>query len=106
MFLFPSESETFGLVTLEALASGVPAVVADATGSRDIVRDGVDGAVCEPGNVTAFAAAAANLLQNAAARDRLGRAGVGRAAAFTWEDVLPRWRARLLATVTRRAGGS
>lgn len=43
IFFFPSITETFGNVTLEAMASGLPAVTADATGSRSLVRDGETG---------------------------------------------------------------
>ncbi len=43
VFFFPSMTETFGNVTLEAMASGLPAVTADATGSRSLVRQGKTG---------------------------------------------------------------
>jgi phosphatidylinositol alpha 1,6-mannosyltransferase len=45
VFLFPSDTETFGSVTLEAMASGLPTVCADATGSRSLVEPGVTGAL-------------------------------------------------------------
>lgn len=48
IFMFPSDTETFGNVTLEAMASGLPAVVADATGSRSLVEHGVNGFVSPP----------------------------------------------------------
>lgn len=43
VFLFPSHTETFGNVTLEAMASGLPCLVADAIGSKSLVEDGVNG---------------------------------------------------------------
>jgi phosphatidylinositol alpha 1,6-mannosyltransferase len=43
IFFFPSITETFGNVTLEAMASGLPAVNVDATGSRSLVSDGETG---------------------------------------------------------------
>ena len=43
IFFFPSVTETFGNVTLEAMASGLPAVTADATGSRSLVREAETG---------------------------------------------------------------
>ncbi|MEO1159947.1 MAG: glycosyltransferase family 1 protein [Pseudomonadota bacterium] len=43
IFFFPSITETFGNVTLEAMASGLPSVTADATGSRSLVRQGETG---------------------------------------------------------------
>ena len=44
LFLFPSRSETFGNVTLEALASGVPTIAFDYGAAREALRDGVHGA--------------------------------------------------------------
>ncbi len=44
LFLFPSRSETFGTVTLEALASGVPTIAFDYGAAREVLRDGVHGA--------------------------------------------------------------
>src|SRR5690606_39110998 len=43
LFLFPSRSETFGNVTLEAMASGVPTVAFDSGAAREHLRDGVHG---------------------------------------------------------------
>jgi len=53
IFLFPSSVETFGNVTLEAAASGLPLVVA-AGCSGHLVKDGVNGFACEAGNVDSF----------------------------------------------------
>jgi glycosyltransferase involved in cell wall biosynthesis len=47
VFVFPSRTETFGLVVLEALACGVPAAAHDCMGPRDIIEDGVDGYLSE-----------------------------------------------------------
>ena len=44
LFLFPSRSETFGNVTLEALASGVPTIAFDYGAAREVLRNGVHGA--------------------------------------------------------------
>src|SRR5699024_4539877 len=55
IFLFPSATETFGNVTLEAMSSGLPCVVADATGSRSLVESGVNGYLAAPRDTKAFA---------------------------------------------------
>lgn len=54
VFLFPSKTDTFGNVVLEAMASGVPALVTDQGGPQFIVTPGVTGYVCE--NSAAFVA--------------------------------------------------
>jgi glycosyltransferase involved in cell wall biosynthesis len=88
VFLNPSASETFGCVTVEALASGLAVVAADAPGSRDIVRDGVDGVLCPPEDRAAFTTAVGRLIENPAERLALGKAGIRRAASFNWDTVL------------------
>ncbi len=90
IFLFPSDTETFGNVTLEAMASGLPTVCADAAGSRDLVDDGTTGRLCAPGHVEAFAEAVRTLVVDERRRDRMGTAARKRAQDFTWPAVLNR----------------
>lgn len=90
VFLFPSETETFGNVTLEAMASGVPPVVARATGSRSLVEDGKTGFVCTPRDAQAFAEATERLVRDTALRHRMGAAARTAAEAYDWHDVLER----------------
>ena len=63
LFLFPSETETQGLVLLEAMAVGVPVVAADAMGAGEVLQDG-RGGVAVPATPQAFADAAFKLLTN------------------------------------------
>ena len=92
VFLFPSDTETFGNVTLEAMASGLPTVCADAAGSRDLVEDGTTGRLCPPGDVEAFTDAVRTLAVDDVRRRRMGTAAHKRAQDFTWPAVLGRMR--------------
>ena len=62
LFLLPSQSESFGLSALEALASGVPVVGSHAGGLPEVVRDGETGFLCEIGDVPGMASAALEVL--------------------------------------------
>ncbi|WP_194745091.1 glycosyltransferase family 4 protein [Thermaurantiacus tibetensis] len=87
LFLNPSVTETFGNVTLEAMACGVPVVAADATGSRSLVVDGLTGRLVPAGDVEAFAAAIAAYAGDREMAAAHGAAGHARAQAFEWDRV-------------------
>jgi glycosyltransferase involved in cell wall biosynthesis len=83
----PSVTETFGNVTLEAMACGVPVVAARATGSSCLVADGVNGALVPPGSPAAYADALAAYIADPALRARNGRAGEERSRNYTWDAI-------------------
>ncbi|MBN2400738.1 MAG: glycosyltransferase [Candidatus Aminicenantes bacterium] len=62
-FLFPSATETFGNVVLEALASGLPAVVSDQGGCADIIHDSCGGLICPTDDYEAFFQACRRLIE-------------------------------------------
>jgi N-acetyl-alpha-D-glucosaminyl L-malate synthase BshA len=64
LFLLPSQTESFGLSALEALASGVPVIGTKAGGLPEVIRDGETGILCEIGDVAGMAAAALEILQD------------------------------------------
>jgi L-malate glycosyltransferase len=64
LFLLPSETESFGLSALEALASGVPVVASNVGGLPEVVRDGETGALVPLGDVEAMAAEAVRILRD------------------------------------------
>ncbi len=74
LFLFASESETFGNVTLEAMASGVATVAFDYGAAREYLRDGVHGAAIADGDEDGFVAAACRIADDADARAAMGAA--------------------------------
>ena len=90
LFLFPSDSESFGNVTLEAMASGLPCVCADATGSSSLVAPGETGFLIPADDADGFARQLALLAQDAALRRRMGEAARARALTYTWEETLAR----------------
>ena len=90
VFLFPSDTETFGNVTLEAMASGVPTIAADAAGSRDLVEHDTTGVLCPPGDRDAFTKATKRLVLNASLRRSMSTAAHERAQHFTWPTILER----------------
>lgn len=87
IFFNPSITETFGNVTLEAMASGLPSIGATAAGSRSLIENGVTGYVAEP-NAAGFAEKLALLAADGALRQRFGRAAREKSLRFGWEAVL------------------
>jgi glycosyltransferase involved in cell wall biosynthesis/predicted metal-dependent phosphoesterase TrpH len=89
MFCFASITDTFGQVVLEAQASGLPVLAADAGGPRDLINADVDGLLREP-TPEAFSAAILDLAASPLLRERLGQAAVRSAAERTWSRALER----------------
>jgi colanic acid/amylovoran biosynthesis glycosyltransferase len=75
VFALASHAEPLGVVYMEAMAVGLPAVGTDAGGVREIITDGVDGLLVPPRDARALAGAIARLLDDPALRARLGAAG-------------------------------
>jgi glycosyltransferase involved in cell wall biosynthesis len=88
IFLFPSETETFGNVTLEALSSGLPAVVANATGSNSLVEDGVNGFLAIPRDAGSFMDKVELLIRDPDLRRQMGSSARKRAEAYDWSRIL------------------
>ena len=99
VFLFPSLSDTFGNVVLEAMASGLAVVSFDRAAAAEHVVDGVSGRLVVPGDDAGFIAAACDLALAPAAVASYGVAAVAAARRAGWDDVLARFEARLVDTV-------
>jgi glycosyltransferase involved in cell wall biosynthesis len=87
MLFNPSITETFGNVTLEAMAAGLPVVAARATGSQSLVDEGVTGQLVRPGALAAFADALQHYCEDEAARAAAGHAGRAASARYGWDEV-------------------
>lgn len=83
----PSVTEAFGNVTLEAMACALPVVAAQATGSENLVDEGVSGRLIRPGSVHHFAEALRAYAENTELRASHGAAGEARAREFSWDRI-------------------
>jgi len=83
----PSVTETFGNVTLEAMACGIPVVAAKATGSQSLVKDNVSGRLVTPGAIRDFADALQVYCEDEAIRKSHGDSGEKRADEFSWDQI-------------------
>ncbi len=99
VFLFPSLSDTFGNVVMEALASGLPVVAFDCAAAAEHVGDGSSGRLVVPGDEAGFIAATASLAVAPGSLQAMRDAAVAAARRATWDEVLERFEARLQDTV-------
>lgn len=83
----PSVTETFGNVTLEVMACGLPVVAAAATGSQSLVDDRASGRLIPPGAIHQFAEALRAYIEDPALRAAHGSAGEARASEFSWDKI-------------------
>jgi glycosyltransferase involved in cell wall biosynthesis len=87
LFFNPSITETFGNVTLEAMACGVPVVAARATGSESLVEHNVTGQLVRPGATVDFADALQAYCGNPELRGVHGQAGLKRSEKYSWDRI-------------------
>jgi glycosyltransferase involved in cell wall biosynthesis len=95
VFLFPSLSETFGNVTLEALASGLTVVAFDAAAAGELIRDGRNGLLATAGDEDSFIDAACLAAGSSIDFAPLRRQARRTALASDWEPVLQSFEQRL-----------
>jgi glycosyltransferase involved in cell wall biosynthesis len=87
VFFNPSITETFGNVTLEAMAAGVPVVAARASGAVGLVEEGVTGTLVAPRDIEGYADAIGALALDDDTRLAMGRSGNRAAADYRWDAV-------------------
>lgn len=85
IFFNPSVTETFGNVTTEAMAAGVPVVAARATGAVDLVADGSTGYLVDPCDIAGYADAIARIVADPDLRRRFSEASRARVDGYRWD---------------------
>jgi len=92
VLLLPSETESFGLVALEAMASGVPVVASDVGGLPEVVEHGVSGYLAPVGDVDAMAGYCLKLLSDCEDGKKMGEAARRRASEkFDYRSIIPQY---------------
>ncbi|HWB13450.1 MAG TPA: glycosyltransferase [Pirellulales bacterium] len=106
VFVFPSTTDTFGNVVLEAQASGLPVIVSNRGGPAEIVADGESGMIFDAAEPGSLKRVMRRLLTNPDLRDRLAAGAVENASQSSWQHVLDDlWRPKRVAVASRVAKG-
>jgi glycosyltransferase involved in cell wall biosynthesis len=91
LFLFPSQTETFGNVVTEAMASGLAVVAYQRAAAGEHIRDGENGALADTETQSSFIERAAAIAQQAEQRATIGRNAAATAAALGWDSIVERF---------------
>jgi glycosyltransferase involved in cell wall biosynthesis/predicted metal-dependent phosphoesterase TrpH len=86
IFVFPSTTDTYGTVLLEAQSSGLPAIVSDSGGPKEVIVDGETGLVTRARNEESFTDALLSLLDNPALRRSMGEKGRVHVKNKSWQN--------------------
>ncbi len=91
VFVFPSTTDTFGNVVIEAQSCGLPSVVSDVGGPKDLVEEGVTGFVTRGHDMKDLARAVAVIAGDVELRERMRAACVKAVASRDWREAARRW---------------
>ncbi|MFZ0699050.1 MAG: glycosyltransferase family 4 protein [Thermoplasmata archaeon] len=91
LFVLPSRFEPFGIVLLEAMASGLPVIATRVGGIPEVVTDGRTGVLVPPRDPSALAAALGRLANDSELRTHMGNEGRARAMEFSWPRLIPQF---------------
>jgi phosphatidylinositol alpha-1,6-mannosyltransferase len=102
----PNDVEGFGIVALEAAASGLPVVAANLQGIKDAILHGENGMLVEPENAAAFVEAVAALAMDGDARRALGeQARRVTEREYSWPKIVERYEAHFREALSEAASG-
>ena len=87
LFIFPSQTETFGNVTLEALASGIPVLAFDCAAARDWVQTGVNGWLVAENNPEGFSAQAVTIFNSKDLLDQITQSTRQQVVHLDWDQI-------------------
>ena len=99
LFLFPSETETYGNVVVEAMASGVPTVAYRMAAAAELIQSGINGWTAEPGHADAFTRAALDAAQDDVHRQRVALRCAADIQSLDWASVATQFERALLRLV-------
>jgi len=103
--VFPStkRAEAFGMVALEAAASGIPSIASDLPGVRTVVRDGDTGLLVPPGNIERLSEAISLLLEQVDLRERFGlSARINAQRLYDWNPLIDRLEVTYTSVLTQQ----
>ncbi|MFN0215976.1 MAG: glycosyltransferase family 4 protein [Saprospiraceae bacterium] len=87
VFLFTSISESFGNVVVEAMASGLPCIIADGGGSRNFIRQGENGFLCPPNDAAEYLQKIVLLVQNTELYQQFVKEGLRYSKSLSWDEL-------------------
>lgn len=87
VFMFPSSTETFGNVVLEAMASGLPVIAADAGGVKDSISPDSDGFLCKPRSAASFTKAMVKFIRNPGLASSMGASARQHTMNKSWDNI-------------------
>jgi L-malate glycosyltransferase len=91
LFILPSQTESFGLAALEALASGVPVISSNAGGLPEVNKDGYSGFLSDVGDVDKMAKDALKILENDESLSKYRKQAYDHSLNFTIDNILPQY---------------